>query len=261
MSKIIPNKPDVFDQLSPAQINSVKLLAAGKRAKEVAAKVDVTPQTVSLWMNHDQNFRLALWLYKKEALDAARSELQLAATEAVTVVRNLLHESSSEQVRLRAAQLLLDQLGLVGNYSADGFDGAVITPIGNYAPPDRSAQSREAYRHVRNALDSMRRRLGVVNPNNASPVESRRHAPEGISRYGPLPTVVEIHDSILDKARLEFLRENVDASLKNGPPTSFKMLAERHDVDFRIVRDRAAQDDWIGQLGVMIASQAGGSAT
>ena len=39
-----PNKPDVFDRLSPAQINSLTLLAAGERAKEVAAKVDVTPK-------------------------------------------------------------------------------------------------------------------------------------------------------------------------------------------------------------------------
>ena len=49
-------------------------------------------------MNHDQDFRYALWLFKKEALDAARSELQLAATEAVTVVRKLLHKGSTEQV-------------------------------------------------------------------------------------------------------------------------------------------------------------------
>jgi hypothetical protein len=109
MTKMFPNKPDVFDRLPPAQINSLTLLAAGERAKEVAAKVDVTPQTISLWMNHDQDFRYALWLFKNEALDAARSELQLAATEAVPVVRKLLHEGSSEQIRLKAAQLLLDQ--------------------------------------------------------------------------------------------------------------------------------------------------------
>jgi len=48
MTEIIPNKPDVFDRLSSAQINSLALLAAGEPAKEVAATVGVTPQTVSL---------------------------------------------------------------------------------------------------------------------------------------------------------------------------------------------------------------------
>jgi len=172
------NRPEVFDLLTPAQLQSLPLLAAGEPAKEVATKVDVTPQTVSLWMNHDQDFRHALWLFRKQALDAARSELQLAATEAVTVVRKLLHEGSSEQIRLKAAQLLLDRLGLVGQYSANGFDGAVITPIANYAPPseDQSIRTREAMRKARAALDSLRRRLGVVDPRE-------------VPRYGPPPVV------------------------------------------------------------------------
>jgi hypothetical protein len=67
MTEIIPNKPDEFDRLSPPQINGLAL-AVGESAKEVAAKVRATPQTVSLWMKQD--FRFALWLFKKEALDA-----------------------------------------------------------------------------------------------------------------------------------------------------------------------------------------------
>jgi hypothetical protein len=249
MTEIIPNKPDVFDRLSPAQINSLALLAAGEPAKEVAAKVDVTPQTVSLWMNHDQDFRHALWLFKKQALDAARSELQLAATEAVTVVQKLLQEGSSEQIRLKAAQLLLDQLGLIGKYSANGFDGAAITPIGNYAPPpppDRSIQVREAYRRAGEVLDSMRRRLGIVDPRE-------------VPRYGPPPVV---GGDILDKLRLEYIHENSEASLKNGiPPTTLKVLSERHGVNYGTLRNHAAEDDWSGQLEVVIASQVGGAAT
>jgi hypothetical protein len=210
-----------------------------------------------------EDFRHALWLFRKEALDAARSKLQLAATEAVTVVHKLLHEGSSEQIRLKAAQLLLDQLGFVGRYSANGFDGAAITPIGNYAPPseDQSIRTREAIRKVRGALDSMRRRLGVVNPNDIAPVENPHHGPDGITRYGPPPVVVEIDDSILDKARLEFLHENAEANLRNSPPTTIKVLAERHGVNYRTLRNHASEHDWMGQLKVVIASQAGGAAT
>ena len=173
-----PKKPDLFDRLSAAQITSLPLLAAGQLAKEVAAKVDVTPQTISQWMNHDEDFRLALWRFRQEALDASRSELQLAGTEAVTVVRKLLHEGSTEQIQLKAAQLLLDRLGLVGQYSANGFDGAAVTPLGNYAPPseDQSIRTREAVRRARAALDSLRRRLGVVDPRE-------------VPRYGPPPVV------------------------------------------------------------------------
>jgi hypothetical protein len=156
-----PNKPDVFDRLSPAQVNGLPLLASGEPAKEVAAKVGVTAQTVSLWVNHDEDFRHALWLLKKEALDGARSQLQLAATEAVAVVRKLLHDGSSDHIRLKAAELLLDRLGLVGRYSGKGFEGATITPAGDYAPPTegKSVQFREAVRLAIAALDKLKRRM------------------------------------------------------------------------------------------------------
>jgi hypothetical protein len=99
--------------------------------------------------------------------------LQLAATEAVTVVRKLLHNGSTEQIRLKAAQLLLDQLGLVGQYSANGFDGAAITPIGNYAPPPVQPMSPQAEEATRVALEILRK-------------FARRRALE-ISRDAPAP--------------------------------------------------------------------------
>ncbi len=58
----IPDEPDiVLGGLFPSQIKSVALLAAGEPAKEVAAKVGVTLGTLRLWMNHDEDFRHALW--------------------------------------------------------------------------------------------------------------------------------------------------------------------------------------------------------
>jgi hypothetical protein len=93
-----------------------------------------TPQTVSLWLNHDQDFRHALWLFKKDALDAARSKLQLAAIEAVTIIRKLLKDGSTEQTRLKAAQLVLDRLGLTGRHPGNALDDeALITPAGEYS--------------------------------------------------------------------------------------------------------------------------------
>jgi hypothetical protein len=114
MSRRNPNKPEVFDLLSPQQINSLPILAAGESAKSAAEKIGVTPQTISLWLNHDQDYRLALWLFKNDALDAALSQLQTLAAEAVSVVRKLLLEGSTEQIRLKAAQLVIDRLDTDG---------------------------------------------------------------------------------------------------------------------------------------------------
>lgn len=161
MTGINPNKPDVFDRLSVPQIDALTLLAGGESAKDAAAKVGVTPQTISVWLNHDEDFRHALWLLKKESLDVARSQLQLAATEAVAVVRKLLQAGSSDQTRLKAAELLLDRLGLVGRYSAKGFDGAAITPVGDYVPPPSdgpSPQLIEAVRVAREMLEKLKQR-------------------------------------------------------------------------------------------------------
>jgi hypothetical protein len=126
------NRPEVFDLLTPVQLQSLPLLVSGQPAKDVAATVGVTPQTVSQWLNHDQEFRHALWLFKNDALDAARSQLQVAAIEAVAEVRKLVREGSTEQIRLKAAQIALDGLGLVGRRGTSAFDEAVITPAGQY---------------------------------------------------------------------------------------------------------------------------------
>jgi hypothetical protein len=180
MDGINVNKSDVSERLSPQQIESLVLLAASVPAKEVAAKVGVTPQTISVWLNHDGDFRHALWVLKKEALDAARSELQLAAIEAATVIRTLLRDGSTEHVRLKAAELLVDRLDLLGRYSDKGFDGPAVTQSGDYAPPSRSElrsiQSREARRQIKEVFDGVRRRLGIVDP-------------DGIPRYGSSPVV------------------------------------------------------------------------
>jgi hypothetical protein len=174
-----PNKSDVLDMLSPQQSIALPMLAAGESAKAVAEKLDVTPQTISQWLNHDDQFRYALWLVKKEALDAARSELQLAGTEAVTVVRKLLHKGSTQQIQLKAAQLLLDRLGLVGQYSAKGFDGAAITPVGDYVPPPSDGQSPqliEAVRVARDILEKFRQRR-LIELSHVAPDAPQRELP------------------------------------------------------------------------------------
>ena len=175
MSLSKPNQPDVLDLLTPQQIVSLPPLAAGELAKDVAVRIGVSPQTVSQWINHDQNFRHALWSIRKATLDSARAQLQLAATEAVGVIRNLLHQGKSEQTRLKAAQLLLDRLGLVGRYSDSGFDGPVISPAIDYAPltsQEISAnQTEEAVKLALGAIARLKERVrtGTVCFNSTPP--------------------------------------------------------------------------------------------
>jgi hypothetical protein len=121
------NRPEVFDLLSAAQLQSLPLLATGEPAKDVAAKVGVAPQTISLWLNHDDDFRQAYWLFRRDALEAARCQLQVAAIEAVTEVRRLVRSGSTEQVRLKAAQVALTGLGLMGRAGHDASEPTFLT--------------------------------------------------------------------------------------------------------------------------------------
>jgi hypothetical protein len=132
MSGTNRNKPEVFDLLSPQQINSLPMLAAGDPAKLVAEKIGITPQTISLWLNHDADFRHALLLLKKDALDAARSQLRIASIEAVAVVRKLIREGSTEQIQLKAAQLALDHLVADRQHIANALNEAAIAPASDY---------------------------------------------------------------------------------------------------------------------------------
>ena len=123
------HRPEVFDLLTPPQLKSLPLLAAGESAKDVAVKVGVTPQTVSLWLNHDDDFRQAYWLFRRDALDAARCQLQVAAIEAVMEVRKLVRGGSTEQIRLKAAQIALAGLGLIGR-AGHGATEPTFLPLG-----------------------------------------------------------------------------------------------------------------------------------
>ncbi|MGA8709218.1 MAG: hypothetical protein WB646_19785 [Steroidobacteraceae bacterium] len=152
-----PKDSDVFSLLSAQQSLGLPMLAAGESARTVAEKLGVTPQTISLWLNHDQPFRHAIWSYRKEAFDAAHRQLQAAGIEAVGVLRQILRESKSEQMRLKAAQLLIGQLDLVSACSE------MAVPAAKCSTPSscelESKQESEAVRMAREMIGRLRKRI------------------------------------------------------------------------------------------------------
>jgi hypothetical protein len=84
-------------------------------------------------LNHDPDFRLALWLFKNDALDAALSQLQTLAIEAVAVVQKLMREGSTEQIRLKAAQLVIDRLVTDGRSREHSFRQGTASTADSYS--------------------------------------------------------------------------------------------------------------------------------
>jgi hypothetical protein len=58
-----------------------------------------------------------------------------------------------------------------------------------------------------------------------------------------------------EQVRLEYLHVNLKAGAKDGtPPVSLKVLAQRYGLIYGTLRNKAAEEDWTGQLALMRAA-------
>ena len=105
----------VMKQLTPKQRQAVPLLASGMSGKKVASAINCNPATVSLWINHDQLFREALDAFSEGSIYLAQIQLESLVLEAVNGLRGLMENAESEQVRLKAIELILSTVGLDGS--------------------------------------------------------------------------------------------------------------------------------------------------
>lgn len=74
----------------------------------------------------------------------------------------------------------------------------------------------------------------------------------------PQSDVVQVQDEFdrWDKIRLEYLHENLEAARKEGvPQVTLKLMSERYGINYGTLRNKAAEEDWNGQLTIMIESQ------
>ena len=114
-----------FQNLTPKQKKAIPLLAAGESGKEVASAIKCNPATVSQWLNHDSGFNQALHIYSQVSIYKAQLQLDSLAVTAITELRDLMLNARSEQVRLKAIELVINSIGLGSN---GGDKVSVITP-------------------------------------------------------------------------------------------------------------------------------------
>lgn len=100
-----------LQKLTPKQRQAVPFLAIGKTGKEVAITLNVNPATVSQWVNHNQHFNDALRAFADDAVRLAQIQLQALTLSAMEELRYLMKNAKSEQVRLKAVELVLNAVG------------------------------------------------------------------------------------------------------------------------------------------------------
>ncbi len=101
MTKSLPPKQDIAAQV----------IGSGGSKTEAAQKVNVTPQTMSVWVKGSA-FEARINEYKLGCVNKAQASFVNLAEETVATVRDLLKNSKSDKVKLEAAKYILDTLQL-----------------------------------------------------------------------------------------------------------------------------------------------------
>jgi len=99
--------------LTIKQETAALLIASGMKMKDVAAKVNVSPATISNWRRL-AGFIAEVNRNKQSMLDASRDKLCLLVTAAMEVMERLL-ECDNDNVRLQACKLIFSANGLIGD--------------------------------------------------------------------------------------------------------------------------------------------------
>ena len=98
--------------LTSKQRQAVPLLASGMTGKNVAKAIKVNPATISQWINHNEQFGEALDNFSKGSCRLAQVQLESLTICAIVELKGLLLNAKSEQVRLRAIELIMTSAGL-----------------------------------------------------------------------------------------------------------------------------------------------------
>lgn len=99
--------PNALGALTPKQHRAVVALLEEKSAPAAALKAGCHPRTLTGWMR-DPTFQAALAEARREALRGTLARLQVAAGEALEVLRDVLKDPNVF-ARLQAAQTILGQ--------------------------------------------------------------------------------------------------------------------------------------------------------
>lgn len=140
-----------MSNLSEKQVQAIAHLATGMRKKDVAQKLDVTPETISNWLAKP-DFYKELNQVKLDALKATRDQMQALATTAVQTFSHLMTDAQSDAVRLKAAHTVLETIGIINPASGVwgwGIDFSVISNTGS--------SEKDVNEQIEKILDSLRK--------------------------------------------------------------------------------------------------------
>ena len=115
---------DETGQLTIKQKQALELLLTGASLTEVAEKVGVARQTVSVWHNRDTRFIAELNRRRKELWVSNQDKLRQLVSDAVDVLADEMH-GTDLHLRHKAAVAVLKAVGL---------SGADLTPRGEDNP-------------------------------------------------------------------------------------------------------------------------------
>lgn len=126
-----------FQKLTPKQKKAIPLLASGIAGKDVACAINCNPATVSQWINHDVAFQGTLNAFSEAGLREAQLKLESLASQAIDSLHGLLLDAQSEQVRLKAIELILTTLNIGGGQKQQGIimksiESLSVTDAGKY---------------------------------------------------------------------------------------------------------------------------------
>ncbi len=102
---------DEKEKLTPAQIKAVSLLAVGESITGAAEQLQIARQTVSGWVNGNEDFQTALKDAQAEIFSDEVRRIKSKTARAIEVLFDSL-ESDNARIRLAAASKLLTVVGL-----------------------------------------------------------------------------------------------------------------------------------------------------
>ncbi len=114
-------------KLTPAQIQAVNLLAVGESITGAAEQLSVARQTVSGWVNGNEDFQTALKDAQTEIFSDEVRRIKSKTARAIEVLFDSL-ESDNARIRLSAASKLLTVVGLQNSIADAGKPTPIIIP-------------------------------------------------------------------------------------------------------------------------------------
>jgi len=112
MPRNIKNNQEIVS-ITGQQTQAITLLLAGRPQVEVAAEVGTAPETVSRWLHDNPAFVAAYNAARLELWAANSARLRDLSGKAIDTIAAILQdENESSAVRLRAALMVLKDLGM-----------------------------------------------------------------------------------------------------------------------------------------------------